>query len=219
MHPYYHSLSSQKTHGGEYTDYMEIHDWFDRTKSAFCHYNHRALRHHQQGIDYLISLKGTTILNLNNKQISIQTLGEQHCLEDCKRIPNAEDWIKIMDKPDWLPDVWPSFDDWIETESKRFKTKPEYILPLYQWFAQVESWSDDLRAMAFRYHSFGIFECEQIFGTTLKIQDNKQIPTRILAERWVNKVLNKGVPPTASDWLKRIRVQKWMNDAEVYVET
>ena len=49
-HPYHHALSCVKKWGGEPEDYLPIHNWFDASKESHCHFTHRALRHHAEGI-------------------------------------------------------------------------------------------------------------------------------------------------------------------------
>ena len=50
MHPYHHALSSAKKFGGRWSDYLDIHSWFDETKALMGDCRHRALRHHTAGI-------------------------------------------------------------------------------------------------------------------------------------------------------------------------
>jgi hypothetical protein len=53
-HPYHHSLASVKKWGGEVSDYLPLHDWFDQSKSIAGDFRHRALRHHAEGIFMLV---------------------------------------------------------------------------------------------------------------------------------------------------------------------
>ena len=50
MNPFDHARSSARLHGGCWSDYHPLHAWFDLTKSAHCHFTHRSLRHHREGI-------------------------------------------------------------------------------------------------------------------------------------------------------------------------
>jgi hypothetical protein len=45
-HPWHHAVSSARKYGGRPEDYLEIHGWFDASKSQFADFRHRALRHH-----------------------------------------------------------------------------------------------------------------------------------------------------------------------------
>ena len=49
-HPYHHALASVKKWGGDVSDYLPLHTWFDQSKSIAADFRHRALRHHAEGI-------------------------------------------------------------------------------------------------------------------------------------------------------------------------
>ena len=49
-HCYHHALSSVKKWGGTAEDYLQIHQWFDESKTLTADFRHRALRHHAEGI-------------------------------------------------------------------------------------------------------------------------------------------------------------------------
>ena len=53
-HPYHHALASVKKWGGEVSDYMPLHAWFDQSKAIAGDFRHRALRHHAEGIFMLV---------------------------------------------------------------------------------------------------------------------------------------------------------------------
>ncbi len=53
-HPYHHALSSVKKWGGEVSDYLPLHTWFDQSKAIAGDFRHRALRHHAEGIFMLV---------------------------------------------------------------------------------------------------------------------------------------------------------------------
>ena len=57
-HPYHHSLASVKKWGGEVSDYLPLHDWFDQSKSIAGDFRHRALRHYAEGIFMLVIWTG-----------------------------------------------------------------------------------------------------------------------------------------------------------------
>lgn len=96
MTPYYHAVSSAKKFGGEYTDYIAIHDWFDETKQFTGDWTHRALRHHSAGIQWCIEKFGHTIKNSLNQLIPVKMIAEQHVIEDCKFIPTPSDYLKCL---------------------------------------------------------------------------------------------------------------------------
>jgi hypothetical protein len=49
-HPYHHTLASVKKWGGEVSDYLPLHSWFDQSKAIAGDFRHRTLRHHAEGI-------------------------------------------------------------------------------------------------------------------------------------------------------------------------
>jgi hypothetical protein len=82
---------------------------------------------------------------------------------------------------------------------------------------ETADWIDGPRHLAFRHHSFGCFDAEEHFGTTIPLSDGRQFPTRVLIERHIRRVL--GRIPTAADWLRHIKGQPWMVKARPVANT
>lgn len=101
-HPYHHSISSVKKHGGRWQDYIQIHNWFDETKSSFPDMRHRALRHHAEGIFWCEEKFGVVITNSDGKEVPVRFIGEQHVLEDIGFIPTIKDYLKEMTPANWM---------------------------------------------------------------------------------------------------------------------
>ena len=101
-HPYHHSLSSARKFGGKPEDYNQIHSWFDETKSHFADFRHRALRHHSLGIFWCEEKVGITITNSDGKEVPVRLIGEQHCREDCGKIPSVQDWFSQIKPSRWM---------------------------------------------------------------------------------------------------------------------
>jgi len=101
-HPYHHAISSAKTHGGKWEDYIELHNWFDETKAHYPDMRHRALRHHAEGIFWAEEKFGVVITNSNGKNVPVRTLGEQHIKEDIGFIPTIKDYLDNMNIVDWM---------------------------------------------------------------------------------------------------------------------
>jgi hypothetical protein len=101
-HPYHHAISSAKTHGGKWEDYIELHNWFDETKAHYPDMKHRALRHHAEGIFWAEEKFGVVITNSNGKNVPVRTLGEQHIKEDIGFIPTIKDYLDNMNIVDWM---------------------------------------------------------------------------------------------------------------------
>lgn len=102
MKPYLHAKSSARKYGGQPEDYQAIHDWFDSTKQAHASVKHRAVLHSAFGIYLAEQVFGHTIVNSDNREVSVRDLAEQHVLEDLGTIPSLDDWLRHMTlEPSW----------------------------------------------------------------------------------------------------------------------
>lgn len=103
--PLHHAMSSARKHGGTWEQYIDIHNWFDATKSWVPDVRHRAFRHHAEGIFEMEKIFGTAIqITLESgvtKLVPTRVLGEQHVKEDCGFIPKAADYVKGMKLEPW----------------------------------------------------------------------------------------------------------------------
>ncbi|WP_454887927.1 DUF6915 family protein [Sphingomonas oryzagri] len=210
MNPYDHARSSARIHGGLPTDYQPVHDWFDLSKSTQCHFTHRALRHHHEGIAVAVEIFGPVIRNADGVDVATQTLGRQHVEEDCPSLVDAVDWLVDYDVPEWLPSTVPTVDELAERSARRFGGDAGTWRPLHAWFLETQSWVGDTRHLIFRHQSFGIFEAEARFGHAIA-SGTGTVPTRVIAEHHVRAVL--GRIPAATDVLRRIRGARWMLQA------
>jgi hypothetical protein len=83
-------------------------------------------------------------------------------------------------------------------------------LPIHDWLDATKETFCDFRHRALRHHSQGVFECERVFGVSLRNSDGKDIPVRYIAELHIREDCG-GIVPTVSDWLSRIRPESWMS--------
>ncbi len=207
MNPYDHARSSARLHGGCWSDYHPIHAWFDLTKSAHCHFAHRALRHHEEGIAEAVAVFGGTIVNGDGAAISVDAIARQHIEEDCRSVPSAADWLAGFDLPDWLVTPVPTAADLARLSAARFGGEPEHYHPLHAWFLATSRWTDGPAHLMFRHQAFGIYEAEHRFGPALP-NGGSGVPTRVVAEQHVRSLL--GRIPAAPDLLRRLKGQRWM---------
>ena len=70
-HPYHHALASVKKWGGEVSDYMSLHSWFDQSKAIAGDFRHRALRHHAEGIFMLVIWTGKPALMFASTEVVV----------------------------------------------------------------------------------------------------------------------------------------------------
>jgi hypothetical protein len=163
MNPYHHSLSSQREHGGTASDYQDLHNWFDSSKSSLAFFTHRSIHHHTQGIEEAVRHFGPAIVNADGVAVSVETLALQHLAEDMSIIPTAADWLQHMDLPLTggpirLPAATPSATELAVASARHFNTSPAAMFPIHNWFLETASWFADARHFAIRHTAFGIFE-------------------------------------------------------------
>jgi hypothetical protein len=101
-HPYFHSISSSRKFGGKWEDYIQLHSWFDETKSSYPDMRHRTLRHHAEGIFWAEEKFGVVITNSEGKQVPVRSIGEQHVKEDIGWIPTIKDYLDNMNVVGWM---------------------------------------------------------------------------------------------------------------------
>lgn len=103
--PYFHALSSAKRFGGEWQDYIEIHDLMDSSKGAMPDNRHRALTHNSWFLSTILEkVFGNVIVNSAGRSVPVREIGEQHILEDFKGrfIPTAQDYLEHMEFQSWM---------------------------------------------------------------------------------------------------------------------
>jgi len=101
-HPIEHSKKSVERWGGQISDYLPIHQWFDASKAHWSDVRHRALRHHSEGIAHCEHAFGVSIRNSDGKDVPVRYIGEQHVHEDLGRIPSIQDWYSLIRLEAWM---------------------------------------------------------------------------------------------------------------------
>lgn len=101
-HPEVHAKNSARKFGGKPEDYIELHQWFDDSKSYMADMRHRALKHHSAGIFECEKVFGKSFVNSDNKTVYTRYVGEQHVIEDLGFIPSVEDWFENMELCEWM---------------------------------------------------------------------------------------------------------------------
>jgi hypothetical protein len=95
------------------------------------------------------------------------------------------------------------------SSAKQHGGKPEDYLKIHDWFDQTKAHMPDVRHRAILHSSFGIFLCEQVFGSTLVNSSGKHVPVRLIGEQHVMEDMG-GKIPTAQDWLEEMSLRPWM---------
>jgi hypothetical protein len=98
------------------------------------------------------------------------------------------------------------------SSAKKFGGVPADYQAIHDWFDATKSHYANWRHRALRHHSQGIYEAEQVFGTTITTSNGRQVPVRLIGEQHVREDL--GIIPTVADWLRAIgdasQVMPWM---------
>ena len=102
-HPYHHARSSAKKYGGVPDDYIEIHAWFDATKSTIADCRHRLLLHNAFGIFLCEQVFGVTFTRKSDgKEFPTRIIAEQHVLEDYGFIPSVDKVFETTTIAPWM---------------------------------------------------------------------------------------------------------------------
>jgi len=96
MKPYLHAMKSAKKYGGQWQDYIELHNWFDQTKQNVPDVRHRLILHNAFGIFLLEKQFGITLKNSAGRTFSVRDVGEDHVLEDLGTIPTLEKCLSLV---------------------------------------------------------------------------------------------------------------------------
>lgn len=201
-HPYFHALSSARKFGGTWQDYIEIHSFFDSTKSALADCRHRLFLHNEFGIELAVrKFDGFR---------DIRLIGIQHVEEDFGQRPNIV--VDILDKFNWekaglsQPRALTP-----HTPVGRLKGQPkdyDEIMALFH-LPFILTDNDD-RAGMLVYNSYFPFVCEDIIGPVFtRESDGKVMQTRFVAERIILHAMH-GKIPTLQDLVTNIPVKQWM---------
>lgn len=104
--PYIHAKNSARKFGGKTSDYLEIHQFMDSSKSSYGSNAHRVLTHNSWFIGPggpLEKAFGLVITNSDGKEVSVRDIGEQHVSEDFHGfIPTVADYLNHLEFHPWM---------------------------------------------------------------------------------------------------------------------
>jgi hypothetical protein len=96
-----------------------------------------------------------------------------------------------------------------KSSAKRFGGISSDYQAIHDWFDQTKAHIPDVRHRALLHSSFGIFLCEQVFGTVLvRKSDGREVPVRTIAEQHVQE--DMGFIPTPAQWFRTMQMEPWM---------
>lgn len=110
MKPWVHAKISAKKFGGEPSDYIEIHNFFDESKAHVADMRHRIFLHNSFGVWIAERVFGTVvegkrlpfIVNAAGHEVQVRDVGEQHVLDDLGTIPSLEKCIAGLALERWM---------------------------------------------------------------------------------------------------------------------
>lgn len=234
MKPLQHAQISAKTYGGVWTDYIEIHNFLDLSKSSCAHFKHRFLLHHAEGIDLAVRLFGEELTNSNGQTNSTRQILTDHLIEDVGSIVTIENWANCLkpkkDTPfyQFLAKKRAQIEaDEIRGERELFNAfnlSDEDIFAVKSFLAFPLINSTHPAALLFSHNSFAIFLAEKLLGVALTKKSNHTdrvnskkhlIATREVFERVIflrMKVIYSPAEIIArtaeTDWMRGVNVRK-----------
>jgi len=205
-HPFYHAQSAARHWGGEWRDYIAIEQWFDQTKSHLADCRHRLVLHNDFGIDLCQAVFGADLARASDGGVvPVQDIAERHIREDfAERVPTLAECLADLPAPDGQAGGSAA-----EALRRRFGGMADDYADLEAWFARPERFSPQPWAGLVIRNSFGIYLCEQTFGPVAeRPSDGKVLPTRLLAEYYVNH-RQRGRIPSLNEVVQRIPMRGW----------
>jgi hypothetical protein len=101
-----------------------------------------------------------------------------------------------------------------QSSARKYGGKPEDYLPIHDWFDQTKSHMADSRHRAILHTSFGIYLCEQVFGTNVTNSDGRLVSVRAIGEQHVLEDNGNRFIPTVQDYLEDLPIKPWMIDGK-----
>lgn len=226
MKPLQHAQISQKTYGGDWTDYIEVHNFLDSSKSACAHFKHRFLLHHTEGIELGERIFGETLSNSENGIVETRRLLTEHLIEDVGRIVSIEDWAR-----DLLPDQDDPFYKFLAKKRRQIETNQvpgenELFSAFNLNDQDIAAGKDFLNfplknsahpaAILFSHNSFAIYLAERILGYAFvkaaKSRQNQFVAVREIIERLI--FLRMKIILSPAEIIARTSSQEWMRGAD-----
>jgi hypothetical protein len=100
-----------------------------------------------------------------------------------------------------------------EISAKKFGGVSSDYQKIHDWFDQTKAHFPDMRHRAILHSSFGIYLCEQVFGTFFdRESDGKRVQVRDVGEQHV--IDDMGRIPTLQDYLSELPFYSWLGGRE-----
>jgi hypothetical protein len=228
MKPLQHARITAHRYGGEWQDWIAIHDWIDRGKAIFPSVQHRMFLHSDFGEWLAVGIHGDAIGAEDGTVISTRDLFRDHQVEDLGRVVTLAEWLREVDTDFWTRRRKPPRhleqirEEPAEGLAARWGGVPGDYLALFDFFnkpCEFAPHNPEAAAMI-THNSFGIFLAEELLGTVITItetKDSRRLPqvisTRSAAEDLVYARI--GSIPPAGNLAAHARLRLWMCGTEV----
>jgi hypothetical protein len=228
MKPLQHARITARRYGGEWQDWIAIHNWIDRSKAVFPSMQHRMFLHSDFGEWLTVRIHGEKIGADGGTVIPTRDLFLDHQVEDLGRVVTLAEWLREIDADYWMRRSRPPRhlehvrEEPAEGLAARWGGVPNDYLALIDFFDKPCEFAPESPSSAamITHNSFGIFLAEELLGTVIHLteaNDSRRIPqilsTRSAAEDLVYARI--GSIPPAGNLAARARLRLWMCGTEV----
>jgi hypothetical protein len=228
MKPLQHARITAHRYGGEWQDWIAIHDWIDRSKAIFPSMQHRMFLHSDFGEWLIVRTHGESINAEDGAVVSTRDLFRDHQVEDLGRVVTLAEWLHEVDADYWTRRRKPPRQlEQVREEpaqglASRWGGVAGDYLALIDFFDKPCEFAPNNpdAATMITHNSFGIFLAEELLGTTIiltETNDPSRLPqiisTRSAAEDLV--YARVGSIPPAGILVAHTRLRVWMCGTEV----
>ena len=172
-HPYHHALSSAKRFGGSPDDYLELHQWFDATKTHLADARHRLLRHHSLGIFIAEQKSRVKLLSSSHRHVPLRPVAEQHVQEDFSFIPSVAQCFANFTVQPWMLSNYDNDTPSLHAQrsAEKFGGSANDYLELHKFLEISRLHLPDARHRALLHTTLGIQTVEEVFGLELATRE------------------------------------------------
>jgi hypothetical protein len=229
MKPLQHARITAHRYGGEWQDWIAVHNWVDRSKMVFPSVQHRIFLHSDFGEWLAEQVWGTSVQASDGTVVATRDLFRDHQTEDLGRVVSLIEWLNEVDRPYWLRRqrspryLEPVREEPLAGLAARWGGSPDDYHSLVAFFDQARQFAPEQAEIAdlITHNSFGIFLAEELFGCALYPSQNDHtaaapplISTRSVAEDLVYARI--GSIPPAGHLAAHVRLKLWMRGTGVY---
>lgn len=230
MKPLQHARITAHRYGGEWQDWIGVHDWIDRSKMIFPSMQHRMFLHSDFGEWLTVRIHGQRIKAANGTVVSTRDLFRDHQLEDLGRIVTLAEWLREVDSDYWKRRRRPPRQlEQIREEparglAARWGGLADHYRALIAFFDKPCEFAPESPEAAdpITHNSFGIYLAEELLGTTIALTDkgNLQPPAQLISTRSAAEDLvyaRIGSIPPAGNLAAHTHLKLWMCGAKVQI--